>query len=233
MEIKNLISILAFICCLIGCATRVEITPKKIFSSEKFDDGVFIHKISVDSFNAAGKPVKYRKDSVFHADDLRSLPDSDILKLLSTDMQIRYTALLVLHDSLSKKELMKDHPADTVRTPGGLILQRTAGRSHPLSWYDVNEQMNLIRLQHIRFKPGKTIYLNRSNKNYRWFARKDQSSPSKPVSNIYLLPGQWYMVELEFRFGLLSTGYCNFYFRRLSKNKVEIIREDHENLGPF
>jgi hypothetical protein len=62
---KWLISFFTIALLLASCQSHLTITRKKIHKSSKFDTGLSIYKITVDSFAKSGMPVKYQFDSVF------------------------------------------------------------------------------------------------------------------------------------------------------------------------
>lgn len=226
------ISLLIFIGLVIqGCTTSIQISKRKIHKSSKFDGGFSIYKIIVDSFDAAGKPFKYKTDSVFACIHVWDLEFKEIPRYLKGESKVKYLELFRVYDSLNNFDKPEYRNADTINYYSTRYIP--AGVKRSVQFYEIEAKLDFIRHRSIKTKYRKTIYFSKPNNRYRWFSSKEGQPDEKEIAVLKFVPNSWYVLYLDCSYGLLTSGNCTFFFSFNRRSKPKVFRTDEIHDGPF
>lgn len=226
--------LMAVLCSVIfySCATKVSVTSKHISQNHKFDCGLIIYEINVDSFNSYGAPAKYSRQMYCQASNRQSVADDDaVAVLLKGETKEEFLLLKAMRDSLEKVTVPEYRPADTLHVVNGPRIYIAAGVRRPTEYILIQRKMGEIK-ESIKMKEQKIIYFNKPNKHYYWSGRAGKEAFEKD-QRIAFEPGQWYAAYMGCTYGFLADGTCKLYFRFDERGKVEFHRVDNVNDGPF
>jgi hypothetical protein len=225
------------LCCLSSChfATRFQLTDKKIHTNKRFNSGLTIRLLEVDSFNSEGIPVKYDVERSYHACTLKMLDADEIAAMLPPKAGKEYLQYQSVRDSIIEHNI-KDTltTTDTTNWENGSKMYRLPGVHWPVAWTRAVNKMDSIKFRHIKEKPLRTIYFNKNTRKYRWkMAEGDAFYPRKNIAGFSVIPGRWYTTSFHCSYGLLVDGTCTLYFSTDEKGTVTCKRTDYKNEGPF
>jgi hypothetical protein len=187
-----------------SCATTVSVNSKRLSQNHKFDGGVTIYELKVDSFYSYGAPAKYSN------------------KIYCKAINRRFAT--------ERTTVPEYRPADTLHVVNGPRIYIAAGVRRPSEYILVQREMGRIK-ESIKTKEQKVIYFNKPNKQYYWLHAGKEVF--EKIQRVVFKPGQWYGAYIDCTYGLLADGTCKLYFRFNEKGKVEFHRVDDVNDGPF
>jgi hypothetical protein len=214
-----------------SCATTVSVNSKRLSQNHKFDGGVTIYELKVDSFYSYGAPAKYSNKIYCKAINRRFATDDDAaVALLKGEKKKEFLHLKMMKDSLERTTVPEYRPADTLHVVNGPRIYIAAGVRRPSEYILVQREMGRIK-ESIKTKEQKVIYFNKPNKQYYWLHAGKEVF--EKIQRVVFKPGQWYGAYIDCTYGLLADGTCKLYFRFNEKGKVEFHRVDDVNDGPF
>lgn len=235
MKGSIIIKVMMIVLCSVifySCTTTVSVTSKRISQNHKFNGGVTIYEITVDSFYSYGAPAKYSSKMYCKAVNRRlNIDDNEAAELLKGEKKKEFLRLKATRDSFERATAPEYRPADTINIVNGPRIYIAAGMRRPVAYTLIQREMDEIK-DHIKVKEREVIYFNKPNKQYHWLARAGKEELEKD-QRIVFEPRQWYAAYLPCTYGVLADGTCKLYFRFNEKGKVEFHRVDDVNDGPF
>jgi hypothetical protein len=217
---------------LYSCTTTVSVNSKRISQNHRFNGGITIYAIAVDSFDRNGAPASYSRSMYCEARNRRSVrSDDDAIAVLKGEQKQEFLRLKAGRDSLEKISAPENSPADTINIINGPRIYRAAGMKRPAVHAIIQYEMDEIT-NRVKTKERKVIYFTKRNKQYHWHARPGKEEMEK-AQRISFEPGRWYAAYMSCTYGFMADGTCKLYFRFDNRGKVEFHRLDNVNDRPF
>jgi hypothetical protein len=229
---KNRIYLAVTLLCLAACSTRTKITQAKIHKNTRFRQSFSIYKLSVNHFNPAQIPVNFIYDSVFHCRYAGDFEPEEVVSILKGPVKEQFQNLMRIRDSIKAAGQPQYRGVDTIEVYGTHYI--AAGIKQPLLFYETEVRMEHLKYTRLKNRVRKTVLFQKPNKFYRWrvYPHGNRATEQK-VDGFCLVPQTWYLLSLDYNFGLLQSGRRSFYFAVNQTGELTMLHKDYERGGSF
>lgn len=179
MKNKFTIFTIAIVLITAGCC-HYTVTPKGVKSNCRINNGFFLHKITVESFDENGIPKKYTQDTTIHCIANSGYSTKEFHEKL-TDQEIAlFEKCQNVLDSISKSK-------------NNYVKIAELSDKESAAWWSATRTQDSILDAHFPFKPQKKIHFNKANKNYKWIMYN--SFEVSYVLPFTFLKNSWYYIR--------------------------------------
>jgi len=179
-----------------GCC-HYTVTPKGVKSNCRINNGFFLHKITVESFDENGIPEKYTNDTTIHCLTNRGYSMKEFHEKLTEQEVALFEKCQNVLDSISKSK-------NNYVTIGELSDKESAAW-----WAATNTQDSIIDAR-FPFRAKKKVHFNKANKNYKWITWNSyEVSYELPYT---FLKNSWYYIRGFSGDGSGATDYDIFIY---------------------